>query len=78
MAVHPLVMDYTPSNEDLEGSLAVGTETKTALKYLEVQKRRAQLDIMEILVKMSRQSMKVPIPLPTSALNLLVYLKLLI
>jgi len=49
------------------------TETNRALKYLEVQKSIAQLDMMEILVRISRQSMNEPIPFPTSALNLLVY-----
>lgn len=53
-----------------------GTETNKALKYLEVQKSIAQLDMMEILVRISRQSMKEPIPFPTSALNLLVYFML--
>ena len=53
-------------------------ETKSTLKYLEVQKSNAQLDITDNRVKISKQSINVPIPLPTSALNLLENLKLAI
>jgi ABC-type uncharacterized transport system permease subunit len=52
------------------------TETNKALKYLEVQKSIAQLDMIDILVRISRQSINEPIPFPTSALNLLVYFML--
>ena len=68
-------MDSMCSNLSNEPSVGL-TETKRALKYLEVQKSIAQLDMMDILVRISRQSMKEPIPFPTSALNLLVYFML--
>jgi len=50
-------------------------ETKRIRKYLEVQKSKAQLDITDKRVRISKQSMNVPIPFPTSALNLLENLK---
>ena len=54
------------------------TDTKRTLKYLEVQKSKAQLNMTDKRVRISKQSMKVPIPFPTSALNLREYLKLAI
>lgn len=51
------------------------TDTKSTMKYLEVQKSKAQLHITDNRVRISKQSIKVPIPFPTSALNLLEYLK---
>ena len=53
-------------------------DTNISLKFLEVQKRSPTFENIDSLVITSKQSMKLPIPLPTSALNLLEYIKLLI
>jgi hypothetical protein len=53
-------------------------ETKSLWKYCDVQKRRAQFEIMDNYTRISMHSMKEPIPFPTSALNLLEYCRLLI
>lgn len=56
-------------------SASLTYDTNRTLKYLEVQKSKAQLDITDKRVRISKQSINVPIPFPTSALNLLENLK---
>jgi hypothetical protein len=56
-------------------SASLYTDTNKTRKYLEVQKSNAQLDITDKRVRISKQSINVPIPFPTSALNLLENLK---
>lgn len=56
-------------------SASLTFDTNRTLKYLEVQKSKAQLDITDKRVRISKQSINVPIPFPTSALNLLENLK---